>query len=413
MDARNNTLIRYSKAVTSAFKPILRNQQQAEPAASVYVHVPFCPARCRYCDFCSSVYDRATASATVDAILRELDARSGELSTEPLATVFVGGGTPTSLPAEQLTPLLSALASRCGPDTEFTVEANPATLDIEMIRAMRDHRVNRLSIGVQSFCDKELDFLGRLHDADGARRAVALAKQGGVETLSLDLMYGLPGQDPGDWDASLDKTLSLGVDHVSSYCLSIEPETPLHAELQAGLVTPMEDDAQREMYERAIARLKAAGLAQYEISNFARPGCECRHNIGYWQSDPYVGIGPSAASYIGGVRMVNTSEIKAYGERIGAGESAQAFSERLFGRKKAAEMLMLALRMRGGVNRSAFRSRVGVDPLDLFPVSLGRSVTEGLCEMDDHTIRLTEAAQFISNAVFADLFAEADATADG
>ncbi len=337
----------------------------------------------------------------------ELDRQAAAL-TRPAETAFIGGGTPTVLGDDLFGQLISAVGSLCGPETEFTVEANPNSLSERTLASMAAGGVNRLSIGVQSFVDEELAFLGRRHDAKGARGAIARAEAAGFANLTIDLIYGLPGQDLAHWRRSLESAIDTPVQHISCYCLSIEPDTPMGRDLADGRFSPADDEHQRRCYDLAIDLLDDAGLAQYEISNFARSGRQCRHNLTYWRNASYVGVGPSAVSYVAGSRVANTPSLAEYVQRVRADADPSDGAERLTGRMLMAETLMLGLRLRAGIDRAGFAGRFGTDPSEAFPASLEQYNRLGILEITQDTIALTRNGLFVSDSVFADIIAEAD-----
>ncbi len=371
------------------------------------MHVPFCRRRCRYCDFTSADFDSDLARQVVAALVAELDRRA-PARARPMRTIFIGGGTPSILPVRLLETLLENVARRRSRQTEFSVEANPDSLSKETLAMFRTFGVNRLSIGVQSFVDKELRVLGRPHSARQAREALARSRAAGLENVSADLIYGIPGQTLESWRFSLQQAVDADVKHVSCYCLSYPEGTPLANDLAAGRVKEMEEDVQRESYELAIEVLRDVGLRQYEISNFARAGCMCRHNITYWKNEAYIGIGPGAASYVGGCRFTNVPEIARYVAKIGFGPDAIASSEELVGWQHMAETLMLMLRMRRGVLRQPFRRRFGVDPLEAFENVFQKHRQYGLVNISPRSIRLTPQGLFVCDSLFSELVTQKD-----
>ncbi|HOF17560.1 MAG TPA: radical SAM family heme chaperone HemW [Phycisphaerae bacterium] len=373
---------------------------------ALYVHVPVCLSKCRYCDFYSRVVSADGARRFVQAVRIELDT-CNSLLAKPLATIYVGGGTPTALDGPLLAELLGALKPLAGGQTEFTVEANPGTLDDRKADVLAGAGVNRASLGVQSFHPDELRRLGRIHTPDQARQAVAALRRAGVGNLSLDLMYALPGQTLETWTDSLRQALDLQPQHLSCYALSFEPGTPLHEDLAAGKVREMDEDLQRDCYDAARHLTAEAGLAQYEISNFARAGLECRHNLTYWRNEPYLGVGPAAASYLDGSRRTHAADLSAYVEAILAGRECPGESERLVGRAEMAETLMLGLRLTAGIDRAAFAARFGSDPAEAFPRSFARYRSLGAVQITPGRIAIAPDFLFVANEVLADLLAEA------
>jgi len=375
-------------------------------ARALYVHVPFCAAKCRYCDFYSRTFDEPLARAYVSAAGRELAANAACLA-QPLESVFIGGGTPTALGAELLGQLLEAVHPLTDSLTEFTVETNPGALDAALAELLAAKGVNRVSLGVQSLRDDELRRLGRIHTADQARQAAEALRQAGIINISVDLIYGIPGQTPATWRASLGGVLDMAVQHLSCYALSFEPSTEMGADLLAGKVREMDESLQLRCYEAAIAAAGAAGMEHYEISNFARGGFRCRHNVTYWHNRGYLGIGPAAASYLAGVRRTNHPDLEAYLAAIEAGGHPPAKAERLTGRAAMAESLMLGLRLTEGIDRSDFARRFGIDALEAFGRSIGRHADDGFLVVSGSAIRLSAKALFVSDTILADILAEA------
>lgn len=372
------------------------------PIRSLYVHVPFCHTICGYCDFYSVVLDKNAAGPLVDALLRELDTYRDRIDT-PLDTLFVGGGTPTTLPPATLARLLAPLAELLGDgNPEFTVEANPATVTSEIARALADAGVNRVSIGAQSFDPSELRVLERIHEPDQVAQTVTACRAAGIPQVNLDLIFAIPGQSRDAWMNNLDRALALEPDHLSCYALTYEPGTPLYERLQAGRVRRVDTDIEADMYEQTIDRLEAAGFARYEISNFARPGCACRHNLAYWRNEPYVGIGPSAAGYVGGLRYKNVPDAAAYVAAVSAGRSARNEQETRSPEQSARESMMLGLRLCEGIDRAAFAERFGRDPTELFAEQIGRYAELNLLAIDERRVRLTRKGMLVADTVMAD-----------
>jgi oxygen-independent coproporphyrinogen-3 oxidase len=314
----------------------------------VYVHIPFCAARCDYCDFATWTDRAHLIDAYVEACVRDVTQRA----LTPVDTVFFGGGTPSLLAAHQLTRILDAIP-RAG-DAEVTVECNPDSVDLDKLRAYVDAGVNRVSFGVQSMRPHVLAALGRTHDPDNVARAVDAARTAGIDRYNLDLIYGTPGETLDDWSATLDAALALRPGHVSAYGLTVEPGTPLGKAVASGTRVAPDDDDQATKYELADDRLAAAGLLWYEVSNWARPDEECRHNLLYWQGGEYTAIGCAAHGYTdlpdgAGRRWWNVRTPERYVEAITAGRSAVAGDEVLDEVERAAEAAILSLRTVGGI----------------------------------------------------------------
>jgi len=316
-----------------------------ESPFGVYVHVPFCASRCGYCDF--NTYVGMSTDGFADAVLAEwrLARRAlGGAPPPPAATVFFGGGTPTLLPLAHLARLLQAIPREDG--AEVTIEANPETVDLETLRALAAAGFTRISLGMQSAAPHVLATLERTHTPSRATAAARLARAAGFERVSLDLIYGTPGESDDDWARSLTAAIDAGVDHVSAYALTVEPGTRLHVQVVRGDVPAPDDDVAARRYRRADAALAAAGLHWYEISNWGAP---CAHNLGYWRSHDWWGLGPGAHSHVGGVRWWNVLHPRSYARRTTAGRSPAAGRERLTPEQRGIERTMLRIRLAGGL----------------------------------------------------------------
>jgi len=393
--------------VMNSWSTCKHNKPLAEQAASLYVHVPFCRAKCRYCDFYSLVPAPGQAEAFVEGVAIELDYYSQRLQ-HPLETVFIGGGTPTSLPLPLLERLLATVGKYVNRSTEFSVEANPSTVTASTAELLRAAGVNRVNIGAQSFLNADLAAISRIHTPDQARRAVGFCRRAGIENVGLDLIYGLPGQTPATWQYSLAAALALAPAHLSCYALSYEPHTPLADDLARGKVAEMNEDDQRKCYYAAIDAATDAGLEHYEISNFARPGFRCRHNLTYWENRPYVGLGPAAASYLHGVRRTNTPDLQAWIAAMRRRQPAPASQETLNRRASMAETVMLSLRLAEGIDRKLFAWRFGEDVVNAFHQPVSRYHSQGALEVSPSHLRLTRQAMFVADTVLADIIAAVD-----
>lgn len=376
--------------------------------SALYVHVPFCLGKCRYCDFYSLPIDLSLAGRYVAAAGRQLERLANQLS-RPLKTLFIGGGTPSALGANLLARLIEPLQPCLSADTEFSIEANPGALDIDTLAAMVAGGVNRVSLGVQSFDDEELAMLGRPHTAREARGVIDAITAAGIDNWSLDLIYALPGQSLQRWQQTLQEALSCQPSHLSCYALSFEEGTAFHEAMASGELDEMSDEPQRRCYERACELVGEAGFVHYELSNFARPGRECRHNLTYWRNEPYLGIGPAAASYVDGERRTNHPDLMAWLEAVEADDAPPACTERLTGPMAMAETLMLGLRLIEGVDRGAFARRFGMDVLDALPETVARYRQQDLLEVTGRHLRLAPRARFVSDSILADFVAEARA----
>jgi len=373
-------------------------RQYLYPRAA-YVHIPFCVSKCRYCAFNSIVSGEPTFETYAAAVVNEI--KMSEPMSEPLDTVYFGGGTPTVLGAETLLRLLDALKSRIGisRDAEVTIEANPDTVSAGLLAALRQTGFNRLSIGVQSFDDNLLAVLGRTHDSCSAVRAVRLAGDCGFDNISIDLMYALPTQTLDAWQSDLERALQVEPKHISLYELSIEEGTPF-AKLYAenGLDLPSEDD-RIEMYFMARRMLERSGYEHYEISNFAIEGYRSRHNQVYWRNEAYYGFGAGASSYIEGVRSTNESDICGYISLISSGEKSVAYSEKLGVKDALGETLMLGLRMLDGVNFGYLNERFGLDVEMHYSREISDLIGRELIELSNGCMKLTESGLLLANEV--------------
>ena len=380
----------------------------------LYVHVPFCVRKCLYCDFYSlptghgALPKRLADAAHADndpfiaALEKEMDSIPQGFAPD---TVFLGGGTPTELSDGNFAAMFGLLHRRVDLSrvVEWTCESNPGTLTREKIKVMIGAGVNRVSMGVQSFDPKTLEFLGRIHSADEAAAGFQLLRECGMKNINLDLMYGVPGQSRDAVEKSLQRLIGLGPEHTSCYCLIFEDGTPLTDLKQRGFVKEVEDDEELDQFNLVRNTLAGAGYEQYEISNFAKPGRECRHNLLYWSGGEYIGLGPSAHSHWSGARWGNIRDLAAYCRKLEASESVRAFEERLDGEAKARETLVMWLRRLAGVRRDEFRAATGFDYAELCRESLPWLRREGLLDDAGDRLRLTERGLFVSDGIFAEL----------
>jgi putative oxygen-independent coproporphyrinogen III oxidase len=339
----------------------------------VYLHVPFCARRCDYCAFATWT-DR---DHLIDAYMEALRVDVARAAPAPVTSVFVGGGTPTRVPPASLAAVLAAIPTVSG--AEVTVECNPDDVTVEMLRTFAAAGVDRVSLGVQSMVPDVLRSLGRTHVPDNVRRAVDAVAVAGLRTFNLDVIYGGSGETPEDWAATIDAVVDLGPPHVSAYALTVEPGTPLAADASRH----PDDDDLADKYELADERLGAAGLANYEVSNWARPGHECRHNILYWRQHDYLGFGCAAHSHRAGRRWWNLRTPERYIDAVNSGLPTEAAGETLDAETRRIEGLQLALRMRDGVPAGA---------LDV--EELGDLVTS-----DGQHVRLTRRGRLLANEV--------------
>ena len=382
-----------------------------EPVQALYVHVPFCASKCRYCDF-YSMPNRSAGSMEqyVAGVLQEASWWTRPLAGTPLKTIFFGGGTPTVLPMDAMRKLVSGLRSALpiAPDAEWTVEANPATADLAYCHMLMDEGVNRLSIGAQSFIPAELATLGRIHSADAIGRFVEDAHNAGFRRISIDLMYALPGQTPESWQTSLAAAVALGIGHLSCYCLTLEESTPMWEMVHLGKLPAVDDDVQLRYMKQTRAFLRQNGFLPYEISNYALSGEECRHNLHYWNCDNYLGFGPGAASHIAGQRWRNAPDICLYLSEISRNRVPLCDVECLKTSERVNEMTMMMLRTAQGIDRKAFARRIGQDAARVFGHALDQLISLGLINLDEQHIALTDAGMYVADEVICELVREID-----
>jgi oxygen-independent coproporphyrinogen-3 oxidase len=323
----------------------------------LYIHVPFCAAKCHYCAFYSEAGSTDKMGAYVDALCAELDQWADRLQPK---TIFFGGGTPSLLPAELMGKLLGRIRDRVPLDQlqEWTIECNPSTVTSAKAQLFREHGVNRISMGVQSLDDDLLDKLGRVHSVSAALSSYQKLRDAGFDNINLDLIFGLPGQTMDHWRATLDKVLALQPEHLSTYCLILEEDTEYWQWLQKGLIRP-DEELELAMYEMAIDTLKTADYHQYEVSNFARPGRACAHNCAYWRIDDYLGLGPSACSTVGSRRWQNAPDTDRYIAAMNEGNATaiRCVEEEITPELRAAEQAAFGMRMTEGVPASLLQGR--------------------------------------------------------
>ena len=366
-----------------------------------YVHIPFCLRKCIYCDFTSYAGQDALVEPYLAALGQEIRLWAAELGRRLLTTVYIGGGTPSLLSAEQVAGLLATLRHHYSVDTdaEVTLEANPGTVTLGQLEGYREAGVNRLSLGVQSLDDGELARLGRVHTAAEAREAMAMARVAGFANLSVDLLYAIPEQNPQDWRLRLQEIVSFRPEHVSCYALTVEEGTPLAGMVERGELVLPDEDVELEMFEMAREVLGAAGYEHYEISNFALPGRRCRHNVGYWQGNEHVGFGAAAHSYLDGVRQANADGLTSYLDALNGGRSATVMRERLPPERALGEAMMLGLRMLEGVDFGPLEQRFGIQPGSHYQEPLAELIGAGLIECTGRGVRLTERGLPLANEV--------------
>ena len=366
----------------------------------LYLHIPFCSSICNYCNFNRGLFDPALKDRYVRALACEV-AASGR--GEAVDTIYFGGGTPSLLEPEEIGRLIGACrgAFEVAPGTEVTLETNPETVTAERLELFRGAGVNRISFGVQSFRDSELQRLGRLHSAERARLAFAAARRAGFDNVSLDLMMWLPQQSPADWRDSVEQLIELSPDHASLYILELYPNAPLKEDMARSGWSLAPDDDAAEMYLWSMERLEQAGYGQYEISNVARPDKESRHNLKYWQDGEWLGLGCGAHSTRDGVRWKNVSSTTDYVDRVVAGSSLVVERRSLSGDERLEEALFTGLRLASGIDIISIGSSYGVDVWERFGDGLQPYVDAGVLRIEGRRLRLTREGMLIANEIMA------------
>jgi oxygen-independent coproporphyrinogen-3 oxidase len=361
----------------------------------VYVHLPFCAYLCPYCDFAKWPLRASAARGYLEAL-------SAEIALEPraaAATLYLGGGTPNAYDREAIVQLLGTLQDRFGVTAERSIEINPELVRDGDLLGYQRAGITRVSLGVQSFEPDEIHTLGRKHTGEMVEAVVAAARTVGMDSISLDLMYGVPGQTAASWERTLRRAVGLGVDHISAYGLTVEENTPYAAWRSREPAVFFDDVREAELYALAIDLLQTAGYQQYEVSNFARPGHQCVHNLNYWANGEYVGLGVGAASYRDGVRSVHTRSLDEYVAAASEGRPIPSEAECLEGRRRAGEAMMLALRTVQGVRLADFKERYGVDVIEDYDPVVTQLAQTGLLERTADALRLTRRGRFLANDV--------------
>jgi oxygen-independent coproporphyrinogen-3 oxidase len=374
--------------------------------AGLYIHIPFCRSKCGYCAFNSQAWQGSGPGHYLEAVRLEMRrVAEGWGAGQVFSTLFIGGGTPTIYSGKALASLLvDCLATFRWIDTpEITVETNPNTVTAEGLAACRSAGVNRLSIGVQAFDDHLLAAIGRSHSVAQAVQAVALARAAGFANINLDLIYGLPAQSLADWRQSLMTALELGPEHLALYELSVEPDTPFAERQARGELSLPDDDSLAGMEALAHELLPRYGYRRYEISNFARPGYQCRHNLNYWQNGTYLGLGAGAVSSFAGLRLKNLDDPEAYEARIRAGQPAFEEGEDLGLAPSFRETVIMGLRLIDGVELAPLFARYGLEPKSYYGATLDRLLERGLIAMDEKRLWLTAKALPVAHQVLSEL----------
>ncbi|MBR6644038.1 MAG: oxygen-independent coproporphyrinogen III oxidase [Lachnospiraceae bacterium] len=389
-------------------------KKKAEPKnpLGLYIHIPFCVKKCNYCDFLSAPADDVTKKRYVEALCKEISGYKELTKEYELATIYFGGGTPSVLDVSLTEQILSVIQKTFTVDmaaAEVTLEVNPGTASPEKLKRYKELGINRLSIGVQSSKQEELALLGRIHSFEDAKQTVLWAREAGFKNISLDLMSALPGQTLEAYKENVEAILSLKPEHISSYSLIVEEGTPFYGQYAEG--APREGDLPEEETDRAMygytkERLAAAGYARYEISNYAKPGCESRHNSSYWTGIDYIGVGLGASSLFTNARYHNETDLNKYMEEAEAGQDIRREMEHLVPEEQMEEFMILGLRMMCGVSRAEFQNRFGRQIETVYGSALTKLEKQGLLLREGDRIALTERGIDVSNLVFVEFVPE-------
>lgn len=371
----------------------------------IYIHIPFCKQKCAYCDFNSYAGMNELPNAYVNALAQEIERAAGreDIDGKKVISIYFGGGTPTFLDASGLNRILVVVKRNfsAGLDAEISIEANPETLDLKKLKALRKIGVNRLSLGFQSFQPRLLDILGRKHTAEEAVHGYHLARRAGFDNINIDLIFGIPSERLSDWKDTLRKVVELQPDHLSCYSLSIHHGTRLAWLVEKGKLAEVSEDEQAEMYEYACSYLKSRGLDQYEISNFSRPGKQCRHNLIYWKNGDYIGFGAGAHSHLNAHRWANAKHPKRYIEMMA--EKGEAVVSRVLNsdRVEQSETIYMGLRLNTGLDLAEFECRFGCSLTDVYPEEIARLLDQRLVTSDQR-LKLTPRGRLLANQVMSE-----------
>jgi oxygen-independent coproporphyrinogen-3 oxidase len=369
----------------------------------LYIHIPFCVKKCPYCGFFSTHYEKVVADEYLYALPLDIAVHSRYLREHTIGSIYIGGGTPTTLSPDQFSRLFNIINEHVHltADAEITVEANPNTVTADSLFLLKSLGVTRLSIGIQSFSDEVLALLGRVHSANQAIAAVRAARNAGFGRIGIDLIFGVPGQTEEQWNNTLETATSLNPEHISAYSLSLDEGSQWYRDAKEGRREPPDDDTTANMYDRAIQFLTSHGYHQYEISNFCIPGHECRHNINYWDRGEYLGLGPGAWSFIGNSRWANIADVEQYAYRLRNGIMVHDHDrvESVNGEQAALEKLFLGLRKTSGVDLADYGSLFGGGALDSLLSRIGDLERDGLVAIQKGTLVLTGRGMLLSNKV--------------
>lgn len=372
------------------------------PGIGLYIHVPFCKFKCFYCDFNSYSNINHLIKPYFNALKKEIRLYSDRLKDFHIDTVFIGGGTPSYVEYQLICELMDECRQYLDMSmvSEISIETNPGTLSVNKLTAYGQSGINRLSIGLQAWQNSLLGNIGRIHTQEEFVENYTLARNVGFKNVNIDIIFGLPGQTLADWYETLTNVINLKPDHVSCYSLKVEENTVFGRKYDEGKLVLMDDDMDREMYYMAVDTLSEAGLKHYEISNFAKPGYECKHNLIYWHAQEYIGLGAGAHSYFKGIRFNNVNDVNEYISLIINKETALE-NEYVIDRKEAmSEYIILSLRLTEGLNISDFKTKYGEDIMRLFGENIDRLIKRQLIKLDNNKIKLSKKGLDLANQVF-------------
>ncbi|WP_270998413.1 radical SAM family heme chaperone HemW [Listeria seeligeri] len=378
------------------------NEENSHNTSAVYIHIPFCEHICYYCDFNKVFLEGQPVDEYVDLLIKEMQITAANKQMEPIDTVFVGGGTPTTLNEAQIAKLCTAIQEifPMKEEVEFSFEANPGDLSVAKVQTMKDYGVNRISMGVQSFNNDLLKKIGRIHTVKDVYQSVENMRTVGFENVSIDLIFSLPGQTEADFRDTLNQALALDLPHYSAYSLIIEPKTIFYNLMQKGKLFLPGQDAEANMYDLLLVEMEKHGRKQYEISNFAKEGFESKHNITYWSNEHYYGFGAGAHGYIGNTRYSNFGPIKKYMEPLQENKLPVFQQKELTLKEKMEEEMFLGLRKVSGVSKAGFQRKFGQDLDATFQNAIQKTMAKGWLENNEENVALTRNGRFLGNNVF-------------
>lgn len=381
---------------------MINENQSSNSSSAIYIHIPFCEHICYYCDFNKVFLEGQPVDEYVNLLIKEMKLTANKTGVVPVDTVFVGGGTPTTLNESQIAKLCTAVQEifSLKEGAEFSFEANPGDLSISKLQTMKDYGVNRISMGVQSFNNELLKKIGRIHTVKDVYQSVENMHAVGFENVSIDLIFSLPGQTEADFKDTLNQALALDLPHYSAYSLIIEPKTIFYNLMQKGKLFLPGQDAEANMYDLLLNEMEKHGRKQYEISNFAKEGFQSKHNITYWSNEHYYGFGAGAHGYIGNTRYSNFGPIKKYMEPLQENKLPIFQQKELTLKEKMEEEMFLGLRKVRGVDKMAFYQKFGQDLETIFPKAIQKTMEKGWLENNRENVALTRNGRFLGNNVF-------------